>query len=253
MSRTAEKVVGIYRDVFSKIDPGRDVPDISLTFYPYVNVNNTIRVRDGRVIVKISTLLEDAPDGVHTALALILVSKLLRRHVPAAADRAYKRFISSPDFREKALQHKREKGRKVIGDPRGAVYDLEEIFEGLNAEYFEGGLDRPSIGWSAKRTFRRLGHYDQAHHAIIISKSLDSKTIPAFVVEYVVYHEMLHVKHPTVHHNGRRYSHTAAFKKDEREYDHYDEAESWIDRNSHRLKEIAGAVGSKKRYWGLFD
>ncbi|HUF03826.1 MAG TPA: SprT-like domain-containing protein [Aridibacter sp.] len=253
MSRTVEKVAGIYREMFSRIDPGRETPPISLTFYPYVSVNNTIRVRDGRILVKISTLLEDAPERVHTALALILVSKLLRKRVPAAADRAYKQFISSPEFRKRALLHKRKKGRKMIGDPKGTVYDLEQIFDGLNAEYFRRELNKPSIGWSAKRTFRRLGHYDQAHHAIIISKSLDSKTIPAFVVEYVVYHEMLHVKHPTVHRNGRRYTHTAAFKRDERKYDHYDEAESWIDRNSHRLKEIAGAVGSKKRYWGLFD
>ncbi|REJ77718.1 MAG: hypothetical protein DWQ47_15225 [Acidobacteria bacterium] len=253
MPETSENLVRIYSEVFSRIDPDRTPPAVSVRFYPYVNLNNTIRVRNGKVFVRISTMLEDAPGHIHEALAIILVCKLLRRSVPRKIDEIYKLYISSPGIRERVLENKRRKGRKVVNDPKGDVYDLRSIFGRLNEEYFEGDLQRPEIGWSSKRTFRRLGHYDQAHNTIIVSKSLDSKTIPAFVVEFVVFHEMLHIMHPTIHRNGRRYSHTAAFKRDERKYEYYDEAESWIDRNSNRLKEIAGAVGSKKRYWGLFD
>lgn len=253
MIEKASELVPIYAQTIAEIEGSISNPEVSARFYPYVNVNNTIRVRDGKVRVRVSTLLIGAPEDVHRSLAVILVSKLLRRRIPPAAERTYGSFISTEEFRERALEHKRRKGRKVINDSRGSVYDLEEIFENLNKEYFGDAIEKPSIGWSSKRSFRRLGHYDPAHRAIVISRSLDSTTIPAFVVEYVMFHEMLHVKHPTVVRGGRRYSHTPAFKRDESKYAHFDEAEGWIDRNSHRLKEIAGAVASKKRYWGLFD
>lgn len=246
----------IYEHCFRSLRPDADVPKLAITLYPYVNVNHTIRVRDGKVLVRISTLFEDAPAAAHEALALILVSKLLRRRVPAAADRIYKQYVSEPEFRNRALEHKRRRGSKKLHGSGGEVYDLEPIFDKLNRDYFDNSLRKPSLSWSGERTFRRLGHYDEAHDAIIISRSLDSGSIPAFVVEYVVYHEMLHVKHPTVHRNGRRYSHTPEFRRDEAAYDYFDEADSWIERNAAELKKIAGGGKPKigrKSYWGLFD
>ncbi len=251
-----EILTEIYAKAFGLFKPDAPAPGISVTFYPYVNVNHTIRVREGKVLVKISTLFRDAPSAVHEALAMILVAKLLRRRVPAKADLVYKDFVSDPAFRELAISHKRKKGRKRLTGASGSAYDLEEIFDRLNEDYFRGSLSKPRLSWSGRKTFRRLGHYDEAHHAIVISRSLDSRSIPAFVVEYVVYHEMLHVKHPTVHRNGRRYSHTAEFKRDEKKYDYFEEADDWIERNASDLKKIAGEESPKKtrrNYWGLFD
>jgi hypothetical protein len=246
----------VYAKVFKLFNPDSPVPDVSISFYPYVNVNHTIRVRDGRVLVKISTLFREAPAAVHEALAIILVAKLLRRRVPAKADLVYKNFVSDPDFRALAISHKQKKGRKQLHGSKGEAYDLEEIFDQLNRDYFNQSLIKPKLSWSGGKTFRRLGHYDEAHNAIVISRSLDSRSIPAFVVEYVVYHEMLHVKHPTVHRNGKRYSHTPEFKRDEQRYDYFEEADGWIERNAADLKEIAGgkrAGKSHRNYWGLFD
>jgi Zn-finger nucleic acid-binding protein len=39
---------------------------------------------------------------------------------------------------------------------------------------------------------------------------------------------MLHIKHPTKIINGRRYSHTAAFRRDERDFDFFEQSERWI-------------------------
>lgn len=253
---TEEQLRAIYEQSFAYFRPETSSPDIEIRFYPYVNVNHTIRIRGGKVFVRISTLFRDAEKRVHEALSVILVAKLLKRRVPADADRLYRTYVSKPEFREIALDHKRKRGKKQLHGSNGDFYDLDPIFDRLNEDYFEGKLKKPRLSWSGERTFRRLGHYDEAHDAIVISRSLDSRSIPAFVVEYVVYHEMLHVKHPTVHRGGRRYSHTPAFKRDEMTYDYFDEADAWIERNASELKKIAGGKkpGSGRRnYWGLFD
>jgi hypothetical protein len=50
---------------------------------------------------------------------------------------------------------------------------------------------------------------------------------------------MLHIKHPQVFKNGRRYVHTAAFRKDERDFELYEAAEAWIEENARKLKRFA--------------
>ena len=87
----------------------------------------------------------------------------------------------------------------------------------MNDLYFDNQIKKPTLTWSARTTFRRLGHHDAAHDTIVISKSLDDKKVPRFVVEFVVFHEMLHILHPAKIQNGRRYHHTPVFRRDEAE------------------------------------
>jgi predicted metal-dependent hydrolase len=100
-------------------------------------------------------------------------------------------------------------------------------------------VPKPTLTWSARKTYRILGHHDATHDTIVVSKSLDSPDVPRYVVEYIVFHEMLHIHHPTVHHNGRRYNHTPAFRRDEEKFAYYEEAEKWIERNVRKLKRNA--------------
>ncbi len=228
-----------YQEAFELLRDPSEIPDISVAYYPYVNTNHTIRVRHEKIFVRISDTFATAPADVHKALATILVAKLLRKRVPAAARRVYQNHVKSDAFSQVALDRKRKKGRKILTSPAGDHFDLEEIFEDLNEVYFEGRLKKPLLSWSQRPTFRRLGHHDPAHEAIVISKSLDSPRVPAFVVAYVLYHEMLHLKHPQVFRNGRRYVHTAEFRDDEEQFQYFEEAEAWIEENAARLKRSA--------------
>jgi len=113
------------------------------------------------------------------------------------------------------------------------------MFDSLNFWYFGGRLQKPTLTWSPRKSFHILGHHDSTHDTISVSRSLDSKSVPQFVVEYVLFHEMLHVAHPTVHHNGRRYNHTPAFRRDERRFANYHAAERWIESNVGKLRRAA--------------
>ncbi|HEX6125457.1 MAG TPA: SprT-like domain-containing protein [Pyrinomonadaceae bacterium] len=228
-----------YEEAFNKLGGGREIPDIDISFYPYVGLNQTIRVRNGRVFVRIADMCRDMPERPHRALAFILVAKLLGRRVPREADRVYSEYIKTAEMRDRSNDRKRSHGRKIVTTAKGETYDLDEIFDNLNFWYFRERLEKPVLTWSAKKTYRILGHHDATHETIVVSRSLDSPRVPRFVVEYIVFHEMLHIHHPTVHHNGRRYNHTPAFRRDERRFKHYREAEDWIEQNVHRLKRSA--------------
>ena len=77
-------------------------------------------------------------------------------------------------------------------------------------------MARPRMSWSQTKTRRILGHYDPAHNAIIISRIFDHPAVPAYVLEYIVYHEMLHLKHPVKLRGSRRCVHSAEFQAEEK-------------------------------------
>lgn len=241
MSENLSELKSFYEEAFQKFDPPRPMPEIEVRFYPYVGINHTIRVRGGKVFVRIAEICRTMPPTAQRALAYILVAKLLRKKVPPSARELYSDFIKRPEMRDRATENKRRHGRKVISSAQGAFYDLDEIFDALNQTYFRNALPKPVLSWSARKTYRILGHHDSAHETVIVSQSLDDRKVPKFVVEYVVFHEMLHIFHPTVHQNGRRYNHTPAFRRNERKFRYFEEAESWIERNVKNLKRKAKA------------
>lgn len=228
-----------YREAFEALDKNRKAPKIDVKLYPYIGINHTIRVREGKVFVRIAEVCRDMPPLGHQALAYILVAKLLGKRVPKSARDVYSSFIKTAEMREQVTRNKRSRGRKVVSTDKGAVYDLSATFDELNRVYFQGSIAKPVLTWSARKTYRILGHHDATHETIVISRSLDAKDVPGYVIEYIVFHEMLHIHHPTVHHNGRRYNHTPAFRRDEEKFAYFDEAEKWIERNVSKLKRNA--------------
>ena len=98
------------------------------------------------------------------------------------------------------------------------------MFDDLNAQFFGGLLAKPQLSWSPGKSRNTLGHFDPAHNAIIISRVFDEPKIPRFLAEYIVYHEMLHLKFPVEYNRRRRRVHTTEFQQSEREFPHYAEA-----------------------------
>jgi predicted metal-dependent hydrolase len=236
MSLTPQKIKNLYAEAFGIFGEKLKIPEIEIEFYPYVNVNSRIRSREGLVSVRIAELLSDAPAAVHRALARILVAKLLGKKVPPKARQTYREFLHDENFQKKAVAHKRRTGRKELTTPQGKCFDLEKLFHKLNLVYFQNEIPKPDLSWSKRKTYRRLGHHDPVHNAIIISRSLDARSVPKYVVEYVLYHEMLHIKHPVYQRNGRRFIHTAEFRRDEEKFPYFEDAERWIDENAERIK-----------------
>ena len=206
------------------------MPELRIDFFRFASVNNTIRLREGRLLVRISDLLEGAPDSVLRAIAHILLAKMYRKPIDREHATRYRRYVSTHHMSEKAHLVRQMRGRKRITTPRGHVYHLEEIFEDLNLKYFHGLMARPLMTWSTERARNRLGHYDPAHNAIVVSSVFDHPRVPRHVVEYIVYHEMLHLKHPVRLRGSRRCVHSPEFQAEEKLFDRLDAAREFLKR-----------------------
>ena len=208
----------LYDRVFRSIRPRTPAPPFRVEFCEFANANSFIRLENGAIHVRITDVLRHAPAPVMEALAVILLSKLYRKQIPRAVSHRYRLYLNRRDVRHEMQRVKRERGRKDIVDPRGKVYDLFEIFDDVNFRYFSGLMARPSLGWSRRASRTTLGHYDPSHHAIVLSSILDRPTVPRLAVEYVMFHEMLHLRHPVDHRGARRCVHTPEFKAAEKEF-----------------------------------
>jgi len=220
----------LFLDAFRQLAPSRPAPEVDVRYYPYAGLNHTIRLRSGRVYVRVSDIFRGAPDNVHRALAFILVAKLLRRRTPQLHERTYRNYACQPEVLRSSDLARRQRGRKQISSAQGSRYDLEKMFARLNRRYFDGELPQPVLTWSRRRTRTILGHHDGVHETIVISKTLDSPDVPEWFVEFILYHEMLHIKHPARLIKGRRFYHTKSFRAEEQRFPFYGEAQEWLDR-----------------------
>jgi hypothetical protein len=194
--------------------------DLSFTvqFCQFANPDSFARLEEGAVQIRLSDLFEGAPERILEALAFILLGKLFRRPISAVYTRRYHLYLNQRDFRRSAHLVRQTRGRKFVSGPQGDHYNLEAIFEELNFRHFHGLMARPQLGWSRQPSRTMLGHYDPSHNAIILSKLLDGPAVPALAVEYVMFHEMLHLRYPTETDGVRRRVHTREFRQAEREF-----------------------------------
>jgi len=220
----------IFQETFSELRPRSSLPELEIEFFAFANVNNTIRLRHGKLLVRLSDLLEGAPDTVLRAIAHILLAKMYRQPIDRGHAARYRRYVGSHEIVRKAHLVRQMRGRKRLLSARGRFYDLETVFEELNTRFFHGLMARPRLSWSPTKTRRILGHYDPSHNAIIISRIFDHPGMPRYVLEYIVYHEMLHLKHPVKLRGSRRCVHSAEFQAEEKLFPRVAEANAFLKR-----------------------
>ena len=220
----------IYARVFRQLKPRTAVPELRIEFCRFANADSFIRLENGRLHVRISDLLEGAPALVTEALAYILLGKLYRKPVARVHSHRYRLYLNRKDVRRQAQLVRQIRGRKFVSGPRGEHYDLEEVFERLNRRFFSGLLGQPQLGWSRAASRGMLGHFDPAHNAIIISRIFDRPGVPAVALDYVMFHEMLHLRYPVDHHGARRRVHTREFRAAEKEFPDLKEAKEILKR-----------------------
>jgi len=223
-----EKLHSVFQKTYRELRPRAPIPEFRIEFYAFTNVNSTIRLREGVMHVRVSDLLEGAPESILKAIAHILLAKIYRKPIQPLHATRYRRYVSSHDMTAKAHLVRQVRGRKRIESARGQAYDLDEIFEELNQQFFYGLMARPQMTWSRVHARNSLAHYDPAHNAIVVSRVFDHARVPRYAMEYIVYHEMLHLKYPVKLRGSRRCVHGPEFQAEEKLFPQLEEAKAFL-------------------------
>lgn len=184
---------------------------------------------DGVYLFKIHEGFIQAPEEVWNALLT------LRTGDCQAANTLVREFAHGEQFAEIAYALETMVD-SAIPKAKGRVHDLEESFDRVNKSYFNGAVKKPILTWNRIVTSRKFGHYDRMRDTVMLSISLDDESVPAFVVDSVMHHELLHKVHGTMFVNGRRISHSAEFRRQEKLFARYEQAE-----------EVLGMLARKNR------
>ena len=205
-------------------------PQFIVEFYPYSGLAHTIRLREHTAHVRLSDAMRRAPSIVLEAAAAILLSRIFRRRTPREFLEKYRSFAMAPATRRRVARLRRARARRVIGGPKGAAHNLAPMFVRLNRRYFAGRLRRPRLVWSERAWRTQFGCFDPALDQIVLNRCLDRAAVPACVVEYVLFHEMLHVKHPLRATRCRMQAHSREFLREEKKYPHHARARRFLHR-----------------------
>jgi SprT-like family protein len=233
MSRLRSLVPGaptLFQRVFTRLGCQGRPPRFRVEFYPYSSLVLTIRRREELVLVRLSDLLRRAPRSVIEGAAALLLSRIYRRELPAQLAAAYLEYARSHRTRARINHMRRHRVRPGAAGPQGRHFDLHKMFDELNARYFSGALQRPHLGWSHRSWRRQLGCYDPGPNHILLNRRMDHPAVPRFAVEYVLFHEMLHVKHPTRRSGCSLVSHSPEFRAEEKQFPDFHRARRALDR-----------------------
>jgi hypothetical protein len=225
----------------------------SLTFTD--NRRTILTVRPGapgdstKISLRIHRSFALAPEEVLRAVATFVDSK-------RGSERARQALVV---IREHFARHRQAEGRRRPAlRPLGEAFDLRRIADELNQRYFDGRLTA-EITWGrgpagvphrcrrARTSSLQLGSYSYEDNLIRVHRLLDQPGIPRYVVEAVVYHELLHADMPPVVQNGRRLFHTPEFRRRERQFRQLDRAEAWIQENLPELLHARAAASRRPR------
>lgn len=220
----------LFQRIYTRLNCEGRPPNFVVEFYPYANLTHSIRLRQDAAYVRLSDLLRDAPLEVIEVVAAILLARLYRRRLPRKIAETYRKYSQAHAMRRRLHAIRKTRARRKIREAQGQRFDLTRMFDELNETYFRGTLPKPKIGWSTRRWRSQLGIFDPALDQIAINVALDRPHVPEYVVAYVLYHEMLHRKHPIRVARCRLEAHSREFRAEEKKFRDYRRAMKFLKR-----------------------
>ena len=205
--------------------------EVALTLTDNARSMVSARQRSGVAYVRLHHMFAHADEVTVRAVARFLTDG----HQSASGQ--LQRFIKA--HRDRIRRRENEARVRMLG----RHHDLLGIRGTLNDEYFSGDV-LATIGWArmgralgrrGRRRSIKLGSYRSRDALIRVHPVLDATWVPAFFVEYIVYHEMVHHVVAMPVENGRRCLHGPEFRAREKQFARYDEAIAWEQANLDRL------------------
>lgn len=204
------------------------------------------------LVLRIHRSFVTAPEEVLQAVATFVASK------KGSAGARHALGVLREHFNGRSPQPAPAPARRLALQPVGSVLDLRAVAGELNKRYFAGRLKvRITWGRAAGETAHncrrahaaslQLGSYSYEDRLIRVHRVLDRPEVPRYVIESVIYHELLHADLPPVVRQGRRYFHTPEFRRRERQFRLFEKADRWVRDNLPELLRARRGARSARR------
>jgi predicted metal-dependent hydrolase len=165
------------------------------------NFNANIKYDYRKISIHLNLQWKDIEDEIKIGLIQTLLVKVFKSKKRQTSNiNLYNNFIKNiPTLTE-----------KVHSDPV-----LESSFHRVNNEFFFNQIEKPNLKWGTDSK-RKLASYN--FHDDTVTVSTIFKESREELLDYLMYHELLHKHHKFNHKNGRSFFHTKQFKSDENLY-----------------------------------
>lgn len=110
---------------------------------------------------------------------------------------------------------------------------LKESFCRVNAQFFSNLLEMPNLTWGQDSS-RKLACYNFHNDTITVSTLF--KETPPRILDFLLYHEMLHKQFQFKHTGSRHSYHSSEFREAEREYPSFETIDKEIHRFIHQKR-----------------
>ncbi|MAG38905.1 hypothetical protein CMO90_02345 [Candidatus Woesearchaeota archaeon] len=165
----------------------------------FKDYNANIRYNHETVKFSLSKKWKDVSDEIQIGLMQTLLLKVFKQQKTTINIDLYNGFIKQlPKY-------------SVVNN---VSKSLKESFDRVNKIYFNYFMETPNLKWG-KESFRKIGSYEYHSNTITISSILKKENL---LLDYVMYHEMLHKKLSFKTKNNRNFHHTSEFRKLECKY-----------------------------------
>ena len=231
---------------FEEIISARIIPKLTILFNKQLRKCWHLTITPNKQkVMTIPYLLKDAPKDIKESIiewALLEKPHLKRKRKPYYRQ---KRELENRvwNYMEKyggiSKQKRVMTPEQFTSRTKGVKYDLKEVFDRVNQDYFKGKI-KSFIRWgkyASKTSYQSYFNdsHGNRHNLITIAGAYNHTKIPAFAIQGVVFHEMLHIVYPRYRRNGRNVIHGPEFRKAERRIPFRDKWYRWEKENMSKI------------------
>ncbi|MBU0459191.1 MAG: hypothetical protein KJ771_00115 [Nanoarchaeota archaeon] len=191
--------------------------------------NANIRLHQNNIQINLNLQWKDIEDEIKIGLIQHLLLKIFKQKKLTTPNiNLYNNFVKNIDIL----------ATKTKPDPT-----LLLSFWRVNELFFYNRMEQPNLQWG-QQAFRKLASYNYHNDTVTVSTIFQDQRDE--ILDYLMYHELLHKFHKFKHKNGRSSYHNKEFKDTEKLYPNYQEMEREISKII-RMKKTP-----KKSRWRFF-
>jgi hypothetical protein len=211
--------------ILSDIGMSEGFSEIRASFIASKDFRISWKRREKQLDILVSDYIAGAPDSVLVDLSQTMMDMIKGR--PYEYGTEYMSWVTSDEFvcnnRKAYVRRSKNITRNPVGKERDLIESIDRLLDSslLTPEDIQNSF----FTWTVHPNYRKVGYCSPMMRVVAVSSALDDLSIPDYVVDFVVYHESLHLRQG---YRPSKRAHDISFKKEERSFPMFKEAGEYL-------------------------